>query len=188
MTLTDTAAPTATTYDYCTVTVPRGKDALYADTYRNFGWTPDGSTRTARPTRRRALGLRRERSIRSVELTELQQNAETALATIDSLERSRSTAATVVAYALGAIGSVLLAVSVFATQDTVAVPDLLVGLDPVAVFLVGAGGLISWAVAPAAFRFIRAARTKRIRPAIDRQFDVVYSACEAANHRRARAR
>ncbi|MBF4605930.1 hypothetical protein [Curtobacterium sp. VKM Ac-1393] len=184
MTLTNTAAPAATTYDYCTVDVPRGKDALYADTYRNFGWTPDGSERTVGPTRRHVLGLRRDRSVRAVELTELQQNAETALATIDALERSRTTAATVVAYALGAIGSVLLAGSVFAMQDTVAVPDLLAGLDPVTVFLVGAGGLVNWAIAPVAFHLVRAARTKRIRPAIDRQFDVVYGACEAASRRR----
>ncbi|WP_267421166.1 MULTISPECIES: hypothetical protein [unclassified Curtobacterium] len=183
MTLTTTnTAPT--TYDYCTISMPRGKDALYADTYRNFGWTPDGADHTAGPTRRHVLGLRRERSVRSVELTELQQNAETALATIDALERSRVTAARVVAYALGAIGSVLLAASVFAMQDTVAVPDLLGGLDPVTVFLVGAGGLVNWATAPVAFQVVRAARTKRIRPAIDRQFDVVYGACEAASRRR----
>ncbi|WP_263092119.1 hypothetical protein [Curtobacterium sp. RIT-PI-V] len=184
MTLTNTATPAATTYDYCTVDVPRGKDALYADTYRNFGWTSDGSDRTGALNRRRTLGLRRDRADRSVELTELQQNAEAALATIDSLERSRTTAASVVAYALGAIGSVLLAASVFAMQDTVAVPDLLGGLDPVTVFLVGAGGLVNWAIAPVAFQLVRAARTKRIRPAVDRQFDVVYGACEAASRRR----
>ncbi|MDT0235328.1 hypothetical protein [Curtobacterium sp. BRB10] len=184
MTLTNTAAPATTTYDYCAVAVPRGKDALYADTYRNFGWTLDGSDHPAGPARRRVLGFRRDRAVRSVELTELQQNAEAALATIDALERSRATAARVVAYALGAIGSVLLAVSVFAMQDTVAVPDLLGGLDPVTVFLVGAGGLVNWAIAPVAFQLVRAARTKRIRPAVDRQFDVVYGACEAASRRR----
>lgn len=182
MTLTTT--PAATTFDYCTVDVPRGKDALYADTYRNFGWTPDGSDHTVGPTRPRVLGLRRDRAVRSVELTELQQNAETALATIDALERSRTTAARVVAYALGAVGSVLLACSVFATQDTVAVPDLLGGLEPVAVFLIGTGGLVNWAIAPVAFQLVRAARTKRIGPAVDRQFDVVYGACEAASRRR----
>lgn len=181
MTTTNTAP---TTYDYCTVDVPHGKDALYADTYRNFGWMPDGSDPTIGPIRKRALRLRRDRSVRSVELTELQRNAETALATIDSLERSRTTAATVVAYALGAVGSALLAASVFAMQDTVAVPDLLGGLDPVTVFLVGAGGLVNWAIAPVAFQLVRAARTKRIRPAVDRQYDVVYGACEAASRRR----
>lgn len=180
LTTTDTAP---TTYDYCTVDVPRGRDALYADTYRNFGWTPDGSDHTSGPTRRNALSLRRDRSVRSVELIELQENAEAALATIDAIERSRTTAATVVAYALGAIGSVLLTASVFAMQDTVAVPDLLGGLDPVTVFLVGAGGLVNWAIAPVAFHLVRAARTKRARPAIDRQFDVVYGACEAASRR-----
>lgn len=183
MTLTTTnTAPT--TFDYCTVDVPRGKYALYADTYRNFGWVPDGSDRTVGPARKRVLRLRRDRAVRSVELTELQRNAETALATIDSLERSRTTAASVVAYAFGAIGSVLLAASVFAMQDTIAVPDLLGGLDPVTVFLVGAGGLVNWAIAPVAFQLVRAARTKRIRPAVDRQFDVVYGACEAASRRR----
>jgi hypothetical protein len=182
--MTFTTKPrTATTFDYCTVDVPRGKEALYADVYRNFGWAPDGTDGLVGPGRRRGLRLRRDRAVRSVEVAELQQNAEAALANITALERSRTTAATVVAYALGGIGSVLLAGSVFAMQDGVAVPDLLSGLDPVTIFLIGAGGLINWAVAPVAFQLLRAARSKRIRPAIDRQYDVVYGACEVASRR-----
>ncbi|MFJ4221785.1 hypothetical protein [Curtobacterium luteum] len=182
MTIQQTA-PTATTFDYRTVQIPKGKDALYQDTFRNFGWEPDGSSNTVPGTSRRSIGLRRRRDLRSVEVNELQQNAETALAHIEDLERSRNTAATVVAYALGVIGCVFLAYSVFATQDTMSVPSMFTDANAFTVFSVGAGGLLNWALAPVAFHLIRAARTKQLRPRIDRQYDVVYGACEAASRR-----
>ncbi|MFT4305380.1 MAG: hypothetical protein QM604_00655 [Microbacterium sp.] len=173
----------ATTFDYRTVHIPKGKDALYQDTYRSFGWEPDGTNNAVPGASRRSIGVRRSRALRSVEVTELQQNAETALAHIEDLERSRSTAATVVAYALGAIGCVLLAYSVFATQDTMSVPSMFTDANAFTVFSAGAGGLLSWAIAPIVYRLIRAARTKQLESRIDRQYDVVYGACEAASRR-----
>jgi hypothetical protein len=175
--------PAATTFEYRTVQIPKGKDALYQDTYRNFGWEPDGTASTVPGTSRRRLGLRRNRSVRSVEIAELQQNAETALANINDLERSRNTVAAAVAYTLGAIGCVFLAYSVFATQDTTPLPSMFTDASAFTVFAVGAGGLFNWAIAPIAYHLIRAARTKQLRPRIDRQYDVVYGACEAANRR-----
>ncbi|WP_182066522.1 hypothetical protein [Curtobacterium sp. ME12] len=182
MTIQQTA-PTATTFDYRTVQIPKGKDALYQDTYRNFGWEPDGSSNRVPGTRRRSIGLRRDRTLRSVEVAELQQNAETALANIEALERSRSTAATILGYAFGLIGCIFLAFSVFATQDTVTTPSLFSDANAFTVFSVGAGGLFNWAIAPIAYHLIRNARTKKLRPRIDRQYDVVYGACEAASRR-----
>jgi hypothetical protein len=182
MTIQQTA-PTATTFDYRTVQVPKGKDALYQDTYRNFGWEPDGSNSTVPGGRRHRIGFRRNRALRSVEVTELQHNAETALASIDDLERSRTLAASIVAYALGTIGCIFLAYSVFATQDGMQLPSMFTDANDFTVFAVGAGGLFNWAIAPVAYHLIRAARTKQLRPRIARQYDVVYGACEAASRR-----
>ncbi len=121
--------------------------------------------------------------MRPVEVDELQQHAETALADIEGLERSRDTAATVVAYALGMIGCVFLAYAVFATQDTVTTPSMVSDANGLMVFSVGAGGLINWAIAPIAYQLVRRTRTKQLRPRIDRQYDVLYGACEDANRR-----
>lgn len=165
-------ADTYTAFDYITVHAPRGKEALYRDTYSNFGWEDDGFSHTGRGATE--LKLKRSRTIRNrQEVLALQVTAEQALDTIEALERSRTRIGSIVAYALGLIGTVFLGLSVFGYQA---------GSDAASI-VNGAVGLVFWVAAPLIHQAIRVSRTARVRPRIAQQMDEIHRACEQADSR-----
>ncbi len=171
--MTDTSAPVTkafVTYEYQTVQVDPTKESLYSDVYRNFGWASDGRA----PTRRSGsvqLKFKRDRRIagRSV-LTELQRRCETALRSIDALERSRTVMATIVSILIGLVGVAFLAGSVFSLEASSVALSIVLGAVGLAICV------------PPYFVFSRLRRVKdaRVSPQIDREYDVVYDTSEQA--------
>ena len=162
------AAPSFVAYEYSTIVVPRDKEALYRDSYQAFGWSAESYGSTGSGV---TLKLKRDRALRSREvLTELQRTTETALRTITGLERSRSTAATIISTTIGIVGAAFLAGSIFA-------------MDPVLTVLsvvLGAVGLIGWVLPWFVHRAIAARRTAQVKPLIDHQYDVISDSCARA--------
>jgi hypothetical protein len=169
------ATPSFTAREYATVRVPARHEQLHRDTYGAFGWTVEawnGPAASIVPmTSTSTLKLTRDRALRGRQaLGELQRQAEGALRRIDALERSRSARATAVAVALGLVGAAFLAGSVLLLDDG---PSLVsIGL--------GVNGLALWALAWPAHRLTAARRAAQVAPLLDRQYDVVYDACERA--------
>jgi len=159
-------------YEYTTVRPSREMEPLYRNAYRAFGWIVVDDDRSPRGPSV-TLQLMRDRHIKNRPMIlELQHKAENALAAITRLERSKTTLANGAAIAVGLVGAVLLAGSVL-TLDS----DSL-GWS----VTLGVLGLIEWVLGQVTYARVRASRTARLTPLIERQLDVVREACEQAGH------
>lgn len=136
--MTSTTAPTIH-FDYASVRVPRGREGLYRDTYRAFGWVHDGVTVEGSGRGADHLMLRRDAALAGrQELADLQRVTEDGLARLRALDARAAVLGRVVGYTLGGIGAVLLGISMFARLDEQ------LGLS----WTLGVIGLVAWAAAP----------------------------------------
>lgn len=169
--MTETTA--FTPYEYLTIQVDRELEALYKDTYRNFGWTIEGYGTGMPNPATVTLKLKRDRRLPNrPAVIEQQRIAEHALATIASLEQSKQTAPMMAALTAGIIGSAFLAGSVFAITANL----WLLGIP------LGVVGLVGWMAGYVAHGRVRAGRAAKVSPLIDREYETVYAAGEQASH------
>lgn len=118
------------------------------------------------------MKFKRDRKIRNKsELTRLQRQFEACTAEIVSLEKSKVTEASAIAYAVGAAGCAFMAGSVFA---------VIAGNIPLCVIL-AVPGFLGWIAPYLVFRGISRKRTEAVAPLIDQKYDELYSVCEKAN-------
>lgn len=104
-----------TSFEYKEIQVPEDKASFYLDCYENFGWTVDDKFPPQRTGEKIQTKMKRNRKIvNKVELTRLQRNFEASMDEIDSLEASKTNAATALSIATGVIGTGFMAGSVFA--------------------------------------------------------------------------
>lgn len=173
-------APGFTAYEYSSVRAPRDLEPLYQDTYRSFGWSvevaelsepvralpsPSGARSTV------TLKLKRDRNIRNRQMVQtLQRKAESSLATITRLEKSKSAWALAAALTVGILGCGFLAGSVFAIDG---------GLMVLSIVL-GAVGLLGWLAGFLSYLGVKNRRTSTVTPLIDREFDVLFEASAQA--------
>lgn len=158
-------------YEYLTIKADRELEPLYRDAYRNFGWVVDGYSGLPQ-VNTVTLKFKRDRRIPNrAEVVKEQVACEHALATISSLERSKTSTPVAVALAVGIVGSAFLAGSVFAITANL----WLLGIP------LGIVGLAGWAAGYLAHRRTKASRQAKVAPLIDREYDVVYSTGEQAN-------
>ncbi|MDQ7991619.1 MAG: hypothetical protein AAGC63_08950 [Propionicimonas sp.] len=159
-------------YEYLTVTTDRDLEPLYADTYRSFGWIIESTTTSVPNLHTVTIKLKRDRDLRNRPLvTELQRKAENALTAIRDLEKSRTTAATCTALAIGVTGSAFLAGSVFAIEA-----DLWALSIPL-----GGIGLLGWLAGYLAHGRVKSRKTAQTTPLIEAQYEIVYKASEQAS-------
>lgn len=177
MTITTSSTPTANvTFEYATVRADRTLEPLYKDTYASLGWSAETDRPTNPSGKTTTIKLKRDRHIKNRPmLVELQRRAEGALTSISSMERSKVSIALTVALIVGIIGAGFLAGSVFA---------LTAGFTVMSIAL-GTVGLIGWAAGYLSFGKVRDSRAAKLAPLVDRQYDIVYSACEQAAKLRA---
>lgn len=169
-------------YEYASVRAPRDLESLYQDSYRSFGWTVE-STKTADPIRPLpltpaihpnsvTLNLKRDRRIKNRQIViTLQRRAETALASIARLERSKSSIAMAVAVTIGIVGAAFLAGSIFSMNGGMLVLSI----------VLGAVGLLLWLGGFASHIAVKARRTAKVGPLIDREYEVLYETSEQAS-------
>jgi len=159
-------------YEYKDVTVDRDKEGVFTDGYTNFGWTLEGTSRSAIGIPTVNIKLKRDRKIQNkVELTRLQRQFESNVKEIEKLEQSKTTAANITAFTIGIVGTACLAGSVF---------SFLAGMIPLFIVL-AVPGLIGWTLPYFCFIRSREKRIAAITPLIEQRYDSIYEVCEKAH-------
>ena len=104
-------------YEYKEVVTDKSGVSFLLDGYENFGWETDENSYAAvkessNPKRQEKviLRLRRNRKIvNKMELTRLQRNFESCVGEIETLEKSKTSAATIYALIIGVLGTAFMA-------------------------------------------------------------------------------
>ena len=156
-------------FEYMEVSAKHWMESLYVDSYENFGWEFEGEAARESPGGLVTLKFKRDRKLRNkAELTRLQRQFEACAQEIETLERSRTTTASIAAFTIGLAGTVLLGGAMFA---------YLRGLLPLMVVL-AVPGFPGWIVPYFCHQRLRQKRERQIAPLIERKNDEIYSVCQ----------
>lgn len=161
-----------TAYEYANISVSREKQPLYNDCYRSFGWQPsDNRGASSLSLTQATLNLKRDRRINNRgEINNLQHRCEAALENIEHLEAQKTKSASIIAFVIGIIGTVFMALATFA---------FLWGMIPLMIVM-AVPGFILWGVAYLAYLRVGKSKAAKNAPLIDEQYDIVYDTCEQA--------
>ena len=161
-------------YDYLKVTVEEDLCSQYMDGYTSFGWKMDENLTNEKSGDKITLHMKRSRSIlNKTELTRLQRHFESCMGEVAALEASKNSIPTIAALSCGLLGCVFLAGSVFAVTSQQPVIWLSA--------LLGAPGLLLWAVTYPFSKAVKRRRTEKVLPLIDEKYDEAYEACAKAH-------
>ena len=158
-------------YEYKELTAPSDKFSLYLDGYENFGWSADLNVPQRQEHGLITVTVKRDRRIvNKTELTRLQRNFDACVREIEALERSKTTRPMALALSVGVLGTVFMALSIFAV--TAQTPHIAVCI------LFGVPGIAGW-VAPI-FIYQRRLHQKirEIDPLIEEKLEEAYRLCE----------
>lgn len=158
-------------YEYKEVNVQSELASFYLDCYESFGWQQDENFPPQKSGDFVSLKLKRNRKlINKVELTRLQRHFEADMADIFSLEKSKTTQATIVTIAIGLIGTAFMAGSVFAV--TAATPIIWLCV------LLAVPAFAGWILPYFVYKKLKADKTKKVTPYIEEKYDEIYEICE----------
>ncbi len=158
-------------YEYKEITAPTDRISLYLDCYENFGWQADENMPAVSGMRHTTLRMKRDRKIvNKMELTRLQKHFEACAKEIETLEKSKTSVASIWALIVGIIGTAFMAGSTFAVTHEP--PMILLCI------LLAVPGLIGWALPYFLHRRIAVKQTKKIQPMIEAKQDEIYAICE----------
>ncbi len=105
-------------YEYKEVTADSERASMYLDGYKNFGWVIDDNMPPFVSMGKVTLRLKRDRKIlNKAELTRLQRHFEACMGEIETMESLKTSGATAWALAVGILGTVFMAGSVFAVTN-----------------------------------------------------------------------
>lgn len=159
-------------YEYKDVTVKRSMESVYIDGYTNFGWTLEGTASPIQSFKSITMKFKRDRKIRNkAELSRLQRQFDSCVTEIERLDFSKALVASTVAYAIGLVGTALMAGSVFA---------YLAGMLPLSIIL-AIPAFVGWVIPYFCYLSIRRKKTAHVTPLIDQKYDEIYEVCEKAN-------
>jgi hypothetical protein len=157
-------------YEYKDVTTSRELEGVYADGYPNFGWKLERCAPSMFGLSTINMKFKRDRKIRNkAELSRLQRQFDSGIAEIENLERSKTTAAMIVALAIGLIGSAFIAGATFAFIYAEMIPLMIILAVP---------GFIGWFLPYMLYKKIKAKRSATVASLVDKQFDYIYEVCE----------
>ncbi|MBQ8681828.1 MAG: hypothetical protein IJ509_02850 [Bacilli bacterium] len=172
-------------YEYLTLNVKIDKEALYRDCYENLGWIfinnmalidrEDYFINNYDINNHRIvkINFKRDRRIKNkIELQSLQRKLEVALKEIERLEGEPNSFGIIWAMIIGMIGTVFLALSVFAI--TASNPLYIIGT------LCGIVGLIGWILPYFVYKKVKTSRELENVSLIEEQYNVIYDSCERA--------
>ena len=156
-------------FEYMEVSAKHWMESLYVDSYENFGWEFEGEAARESAGGQVTLKFKRDRKLRNkAELTRLQRQFEACAQEIETLERSRTTTASIAAFTIGLAGTVLLGGAMFAYLN---------GLLPLMV-ISAVPGFLGWIAPYFCYQRLRQKREQRIAPLIEQKNDEIYSVCE----------
>ncbi len=158
-------------YEYKEVIVPSGQVSFYLDCYENFGWQQDENLAPASGPQLTRLRMKRNRNIlNKMELTRLQRHFEACAGEIETLEKSKTSKASVTALSVGIIGTAFMASSVFAVVHEPPIIWLCV--------LLAVPGFSGWVAPFFLYQRIFKAKTKEIDLMIETRMEEIHHVCE----------
>ncbi len=156
-------------FEYLEVSTKQRMESLYVDSYANFGWEFEGSSTPSDGSDCVTVRFKRDRKLRNkAELSRLQRQFEACAREIETLERSRTTIASIAAFSIGLVGTAFLGGAVFA---------YLGGVLPLMVIL-AIPGFIGWITPYFCYQKLRTSRERQIAPLIEQKNDEIYQVCE----------
>ncbi|MGN1015192.1 MAG: hypothetical protein ACI4PM_07545 [Butyricicoccus sp.] len=161
-------------YEYQSVNVKRSMVSVYADGYENFGWEYEGMEEEPGKLTMDTVTMRFKRNRKipnKAELTRLQRNFNVCIKEILSLEASKRTKASVIAYTVGIVGTAFMAGSVFSVTAGKIIPCIILAIP----------AFIGWILPYFVFRNVEKKRTEQVMPLIDQKYDELYAVCERAH-------
>lgn len=161
-------------FDYKEFMADSSRASMYIDGYQSFGWELDNNQNSSKEAGRVLFRLKRDRKIiNKAELTRLQRNFEDCMRQVDILESSKTSKATGAAIAIGVIGTMFMAGSVFAV--TAAPPIIWLCI------LLAVPAFAGWILPYFCFRSMVRKRTEIVTPLIESKYDEIYEICEKGN-------
>lgn len=158
-------------YEYKELITDSSKVSRYLDGYTNFGWIPDENMKQTKEVGKVMLRLKRDRKIMNkTELTRLQRHFEDCMNQIETLEKSRTSQASVAAMVIGIIGTAFMAGSTFAVTNEPPIIWLCI--------LLAIPGFIGWIIPHFAYKAMVRKRTEIVTPLIEDKYDEIYEICE----------
>ncbi len=156
-----------TAYEYTQISTNHKDLHFLLDCYESLGWERD----TRLDGDGKYLTLRRSRKcMNHMELTRLQGHLESCLSQIEILEKSKASKATSASIAVGVLGTVLLAISVFAV--TAQQPQILLCI------VFGLPGLGLWGYAPVLHKQLYTKAAVTASELILKKRDEIFEICE----------
>jgi hypothetical protein len=159
-------------YEYKDITVSRDKESIYVDGYKNFGWTLDGKSGFPIGLSSITMKFKRDRKIRNkAELTRLQRQFDTCVNEIASMENSKASTASIVAFTVGVIGTAFLAGATFSYLAENIVLCIIMAIP----------GFVGWILPYFLYNLTFAKKAAKVAPLIESKYDEIYEVCERAN-------
>lgn len=164
-------------YEYKEIPVDSDMVSLLLDGYESFGWEQDENlperSIEGKPGQgpKKVIRLKRDRKIlNKAELTRLQRNFEACITEIQTLEKRKTSGATVWALVVAIIGTAFMAGSTFAI--TAQPPYIILCI------ILAVPGFLGWILPYFLYRRIKAKTTKKMTPLIEEKYDEIYELCE----------
>lgn len=159
-------------YEYRDITVDQSFQNMYADSYENFGWTLNNISNPNTLHNMVTMRFKRDRKITNkAELTRLQRQFDSGIKEISNMEKSKSSKASIVAYIVGLLGTVFMALATFAvTSDHI-----------VLCIILAVPAFTGWILPYFLYRLISAKKTIEIAPLIESKYDEIYEVSQRAN-------
>ena len=145
--------------------------SFYLDCYENFGWQQDENFPSQNKGDSVILKLKRNRKIANkVELTRLQRHFEADMEDIASLEKSRTSQATVIAMTIGVLGTAFMAGAVFAVTAEPPIIWLCI--------LLAVPAFAGWILPYFVYKRVKEEKTKKVTPYIEEKYEEIDAICE----------
>lgn len=175
-------------YEYLSTNVTSDKEALYVDCYENFGWKLTSSNSNyglvdkedyyinnsnLNDNKLVNLKFKRDRKIpNKAKIISLQKKCENGLKELARLEKEPKSKGSFYAVISAIIGTIFLAISVFAITAT----------NPIYVLSVITGiiGLVCWFISYPIYNQIKIKQEEINTSLIEEQYNVIYDSCEQA--------
>ena len=172
-------------YEYLSINVKSNKEPLYVDCYENFGWILINNTALVdkedyyinnsniNDNRLVNLKFKRDRKIKNkVKLLSLQRKLELSLKELEKLENEPNREGFIYSMIVGFIGTIFLALSVFAITATN--PLLIPGI------VCGVVGIMGWILPYFVYLKVKSSKTQENTSLIEEQYNTIYDSCEQA--------
>ena len=165
-------------YEYKEVTIDSSRASFMLDCYENFGWELDERMTEyenhPNAAKKTILRMKRNRKlVNKVELTRLQRHFEACVEEMKTLEKNKTSKASIYAFTIGMIGTAFLAFSTFAVTGNPR--NILLSI------ILAIPGIAGWIAPYFIYKKIVQKQIQKITPLMEAKYDEVYEVCAKGN-------